>query len=211
MRLALPTYNPAKECKSCSVRDESVVSGYILSFQVADQLMKRFPGTWKMELNLLTLQLKELQDPLQFDLTSGSLRYGSLVTQLMARYSPTKSISSLTDEIVRDLGFPEMTNHSADQDPSFQLILKLVEIFHARCGLHILPVASDEEELWELRLCQEGPQGWLSRNGVAQNRFGETVDLKQWSALRPEKLATHLFGFQRFCRHYPNPQSLTVE
>ncbi len=211
MRLALPIDNPAKECTSCSVTTESYVSGYILSFQVADQLLRCFPGSWEIWPSQLTLQIEGIEEALEFNLGSGSLSKGTLVIQLVARYSPDKRLSNLAEEIARDLGLPAMAK--GNPDSKFQVLVKLVEIFHARCGLHILPVLFNQEELLELRLCQEGggPQGWISKEGIAMNRFGERVDIEKWSNLRPEMQAANLFGFQRFCRHYPSPESSLSE
>jgi hypothetical protein len=210
MRLALPLDNPAKECISCKVTTENYVSGYILSFQVADQLLRCFPGSWEIWPNQLTLQIEGVEEALVFNLGTGSVNKGELVIQLLPRYSSDKKLITLTEEIARDLGLPPMTKGNVDS--KFQLLVKLVEIFHARCGLHILPVLFNQEELLELRLCQEGggPQGWLSKEGMVLNRFGESVDMKKWSDLRPEMQAANLFGFQRFCRHYPNPESSSL-
>ena len=207
MRLALPLDNPAKECISCKVTDENYISGYILSFQVADQLLRCYPGSWEIWPSQLTLQIEGIEEALEFNLGTGSLNKGTFVIQLVPRYSPDKRLSILAGEIAHDLGLPPMTK--GDSDSKFQLLVKLVEIFHARCGLHISPVLFNQEELLELRLCQEGggPQGWISKENMAINRFGESVDIKKWSDLRLEKQATNLFGFQRFCSHYPNPES----
>jgi len=205
MRLALPTYNPVKECKSCTTRDESAIAARILSFQLADRLLRGLPGQWRIGENELILQPLVANRQIKLDLTTGTVHYGSVATQVVPRYSPHKGIGSLTDEVWSDLALPAASpNEEIDQ--VFTLFLKLTEIFHARCGLTILPYDSrNGRETWEIRLGDSGLQGWVRRDLTAQNRFGEVVDLRQWAGLRPEKMATYLFGFNRFCKNYPSP------
>lgn len=208
MRLTLPTYNPLKECQGCSLRDETKVSAQILSFQLADQLLRRYSGTWKLTRGELHIHLKGLDFPLSFELGTGALAYGSLRTQVIARYTPDLGVAHLAGELVQDLALPSPSfseNHGF-QDPLFALFVKLIEIFHARCGLDIVPVEKDKETVgWEIFLCEDGPRGWISTEGIAENRFGERADIKEWFNLRPEKLATYVFGFNKFCKNYPSP------
>jgi len=205
MRLALPIYNPVRECSSCPNRDERTVSAYIVSFQLARQLLQRYPGTWKLDQNKLSLLLDGAAAPLEFGLVDGNLHYGSVVTQVVSRYSPSQGINVLANEICRDFVLPEATQ-ATRPDGLFSLFVKLVEIFHARCGLQVSEeTTSNGEPAFVVRLCDEGRIGWVSRDGVAKNRFGEEVTLAAWSGLRLEKAATYLFGFNRFCRHYQSP------
>lgn len=205
MRLALATYNPVKECKNCSMRDENLVSAHILSFQTAAQLLQRFGGSWNTDGEGIELHLAGIENSLQFDLATGTVRNGTVMTQLGPRYTPDKGILALTDELCADLALPK-TEGGVPLDPVFTLFLKLVEIFHARCGLRIIRVDSANGlGTWELRLEADGLSGWIGSDGYAHNRFGESIDLNIWQNLRPEKAATYIFGFNQFCRHYPNP------
>ena len=205
MRLTLPSYNPTKECQGCTLRDENKVAAHILSFQLAELLLKRFSGTWQLTNGELKLRLTGVEQPLCFELNTGTLGYGTLRASIGARYSVEKGIAALADEISQDFVFPS-TVDKGYKDSLFGLFVKLVEIFHARCGLNILPVEKDNQLLgWELSLCEEGPRGWINTEGIAENRFGERADIKEWYTLRPEKMATYVFGFNRFCRNYPSP------
>lgn len=205
MRLALPTYNPVKECKSCKTRDEFAIAARILSFQLADRLLRELPGQWKLGENEIVLYPEHFPEPIELDLASGTVNYKSVITQIVPRYSPAKGIGRLADEVRTDLVVPAGESE-CEVDQMFTLFLKLTEIFHARCGLTVVPYDSRSgREVWEIRLGDAGPQGWVRWDLTAENRFGEAVDLKQWAGLRPEKLATYLFGFNRFCRNYPSP------
>ena len=133
------------------------------------------------------------------------MTYGTITTQLTQRYSPEKGTRLLAEEICQNLGL-SVSDQLTESDYLFTLFVKLVEIFHARCGLQIYTVESQNgEDRWEIALCDEGSKGWLGRHGLAYNRFGEQIDIKEWSILRPEKIATYVFGFNRFCGHYPSP------
>ena len=208
MRLALPAYNKAKECKICLDKEETVVSAYILSFQTASQILKKNIGTWSIVKDELRIQLKDVLITIVIDLTNSKLTYGTIMTQLTQRYSPEKGTELFAEEIYQNLGLT-FSNQNTESDLLFTLFLKLVEIFHARCGLQIYEVESENgEEQWEIALCNEGSKGWVGRNGLASNRFGEQIDIKEWSGLRPEKIATYFFGFNRFCGHYPSPLTI---
>lgn len=205
MRLTLPSYNPVKECQGCTLRDENKVAAHILSFQLAEHLLKRFSGTWQLADGEIKLRLAGVEQPLRFELNTGTLGYGTLRTSITARYSVEKGITALIDEISQDLMLP-FSENKGHVDPLFSLFVKLVEIFHARCGLNILPVEKDHHlQGWELALCEEGPRGWISTEGIAENRFGERADIKEWYTLRPEKMAAYVFGFNKFCGNYPSP------
>jgi hypothetical protein len=205
MRLTLPTYNPMKECQGCTLRDENKVAAHILSFQLAEHLLKRFSGSWKLTKGELKINLEGNEQPLCFDLNTGTLAYGSVRTSITARYSVEKGIALLSEEVSNNLAL-SVVEHKAFTDSLFSLFVKLIEIFHARCGLNILPVEKDHCLVgWELCLCEDGPRGWISSEGIAENRFGERADIKEWFALRPEKMASYVFGFNKFCGNYPSP------
>jgi len=173
MRLTLPTYNPAKECRGCTLRDENKVSAHILSYQIADQLLRKYSGTWKLSKTEIKLNLKGVAVPLVFELNTGTLRYGSIMTQVVSRYSPEKGLARLSEEICQDFALPAPES-SGQVDPLFNLFLKLIEIFHARCGLVIRPIETEQGvKGWELCLCDDGPSGWIGVDGVAENRFGK--------------------------------------
>ncbi|MDA8228140.1 MAG: hypothetical protein M0T74_10695 [Desulfitobacterium hafniense] len=205
MRLNIPTYNPVKECTGCITRDESVVSGYILSFQLADQFLSLYGGSWKLSKNEIKLTLEGVTLPLAFDLSNATLSIGTLTTQILSRYSAEKGLTKMIGELISDLNLPT-PSFKRDVDPLFTVFVKMIEIFHARCGLNILPVEGESGlKGWELCLCKEGPRGWISQDGIAENRFGERADITSWYSLRPEKTATYLFGFNRFCKNFASP------
>lgn len=207
MRFIQPTYHRFKECQGCTVRDENKVAAHILSFQLVDLLLKQFSGEWKLTHGEIVLFLEGVESPLRFDLNTGTLHYGSLSTSIVARYSSEKGLAQLLREVSRDFSLPLAPEGvKADGDQLFTLFAKLIEIFHARCGLRISPVEQDNRLVgWELSLSENGPRGWISSEGIAENRFGERVDIKAWYALRPEKMASSIFGFNQFCSNYPSP------
>ena len=204
MRLALANFNPGKDCQSCEGREEREVSSHILSYQIAYQLLMSVPGQIQVDGNRLILNL-DSHEPLHFDLRSGSLNTNNLSIYLEQRYQLDKRLDELTRQIKEELQIiPTEKGHQVD--PIHTLLVKLVEIFHARCGLHIQSVQTHGDKTqWELQLCEGGPRGWIQSDGIIRNRFGEEADLSDWSQLRPEKLATYVFGFNRVCRHYPSP------
>lgn len=205
MRLTLATYNPVKECQGCTLRDENKVAAHILSFQLAELLLKRYSGTWKLTKGELKLHLEGVEQPINFELNTGTIAYGSLRTSIVARYSAEKGLAQLGEDISKDFALPAAEFKGFD-DVLFMLFVKLMEIFHARCGLNILPIEKEHQLVgWELCLCDEGPRGWISTEGIVENRFGERADVKDWLTLRPEKMATYVFGFNQFCRNYPSP------
>lgn len=204
MRLALLSSNPVKECQSCEGREEREVSSHILSYQIAHQLLKSVPGKIQVEGSRLILDL-DSHEPLHFDLRSGTLNTRNLSIPLEQRYQRDKRLSELTRQIREELQINEEME-GIQVDPIHILLVKLIEIFHARCGLHIQSVQTQgDKTLWEIRLCEDGPSGWIQSDGVIRNRFGEETTLDDWSQLRPEKLAAYVFGFNRFCRHYSVP------
>jgi hypothetical protein len=186
----------------CGVREEKQVSTYILSFQIADQLLKSYKGNWEISKNEIVLNLENLDVPLAIEFTSGTIHYGTLTTRFYHRYTPEKGVAGLVGELCSDLAIP---TREADQNSEFlfKVFVKLVEIFHARCDLRIIP--GKEKGEWEIRLNQEGPSGWISEDNIAENRFGEKMDITQWENLRPEKVATYIFGFNRFCKNFQCP------
>lgn len=203
LRVAL-VVNPVKECQSCTQRDEREVSAHILSYQIAHELLSSVPGQIQVDGSRLILNLQS-HDPLHFDLRSGSLQAKNLNIPFEQRYHKDKRL----DELIKQLK-EEIQISPADMDyqidPLTTLLVKLIEIYHARCGLHVSSVQSHEDKfLWEIKLHEDGPSGWIQSDGVIKNRFGEEMKLTDWAHLRPEKLAMYVFGFNRFCRHFPSP------
>lgn len=138
-------------------------------------------------------------------MNSGILVYGSLKTSILIHYHVDKGLTELKEEIISDLGLP-LTENKEYEDPIFRLFVKLIEIFHARCGLKIKTIENtDEETVWEIYLSETGPHGWISSDGIAKNAQGEQVDIKLWFSLRPEKIAGYVFGFNSFCKNYKSP------
>lgn len=205
MRLLVSSYNEKKECQGCPLQDENQIAAYILSFQLADHFLNRFSGNWKLTKEELILHLQEVEDPLIFELSTGTLAYGTLRTPIVARYSPKNGLTKLAEDILRDFALP-LREFQTHRDPLFQIFVKLIEIFHARCGLTIQSVEREDRVIgWELSISENGPRGWLSSTGILENRFGERTNIYHWIALRPEKLAAYIFGFNQFCSHYPSP------
>lgn len=204
MRLASLSSNPVKECQSCDGREEREVTSHILSYQIAHQLLMSVPGQIQVEGSRLTLNL-DSHEPLHFDLRSGTLNTMNLSIPLEQRYQRDKRLSELTRQIKEELQINgEIEGNQVNQIHT--LLVKLIEIFHARCGLHIQSAQTQgDKTLWEIRLCEGGPIGWIQSDGVIRNRFGEEANLDVWKQLRPEKLAAYVFGFNQFCRHYSVP------
>lgn len=204
MRLAVSDFNPVKECQSCNNREEREVSSYILSYQIAHQLLMSVPGQIQVDGNRLILNL-DSHGSLHFDLRSGSLNANNLSISLVQRYQLDKRLDELTRQIKEELEI-NPAGEGYQVNPIYTLLVKLVEIFHARCGLHVQSVQTQGDiAQWEIQLCEGGPRGWIQSDGIIRNRFGEEANLSDWSTLRPEKLAAYVFGFNRFCRHYPSP------
>ena len=203
LRVAL-VVNPVKECQSCTQRDEREVSAHILSYQIAHQLLASVPGQIQVDGSRLILNL-QAHDPLHFDLRSGSLYAKNLNIPLEQRYHTNKRLDELARQIKEEVQLSSLeTEHRID--PLITLLVKLIEIYHARCGLHVSSAQSEEDKVtWEIKLHEEGPTGWIQSDGVLRNRFGEEMNLLDWAHLRPEKLAMYVFGFNRFCRHFPSP------
>jgi hypothetical protein len=205
MRLTSPSYNPVRECPGCQSRDEDKVQAHILSFQLAEYFLNRYSGTWQLGKDELKVQLAEVEHPLYFDLNTGTLAYQTLRTPVTARYSVKAGLEKLAEEITQDFKLPSGEGRG-DSDTLFGLFVKLIEIFHARCGLTIQPVEKDHRLMgWELCLCEDGPRGWISTEGIVENRSGQRADIKEWYVLRPEKMAAYVFGFNQFCEYYPSP------
>ncbi|WP_041219406.1 hypothetical protein [Desulfitobacterium dichloroeliminans] len=203
LRLALEV-NPVKECQSCARRDEREVSSQILSYQIAHQLLSRVPGHIQVDGNFLILNL-EGHDPLYFDLSLGSVRVRNLNIPFEQRYNREKAVDELVRKIMQEAQInPSYGTYTID--PITTLIVKLIEIYHARCCLHIASVhVQDANSIWEIKLHEDGPSGWIQSNGILRNSFGEEMSIQNWEHLRPEKLAMYVFGFYRFCSHFPSP------
>jgi hypothetical protein len=162
------------------------------------------PGQIQVDGNRLILNL-DSHEPLHFDLRSGSLNAKNLSISLEQRYQLDKRLDELTRQIKEELEI-DSPEEGHQVDPIHTLLVKLVEIFHARCGLQVQSVQAQGDTVqWEIQLCEGGPRGWIQSDGIIRNRFGEEANLSDWSQLRPEKLAAYVFGFNRFCRHYPSP------
>ncbi|MEL1133889.1 hypothetical protein AAC978_01800 [Desulfitobacterium sp. THU1] len=204
MRLTVPSYNPVKQCQGCSQQDENKVAAQILSYQLAHLFLKRYSGTWQIKKDEILLKLESFEQPLQFELNTGTIRYKTLRASLISRYSVEKGLSCLADDIAQDFAFP--MSSAETKDDLFGLFVKLIEIYHARCGLKIVQCEKGNNLLgWELILGDEKLRGWISSEFVAENRFGERMNILEWFKLRPEKMAGYVFGFQRFCENYPTP------
>ncbi|MGI6451732.1 MAG: hypothetical protein ACOX3R_16170 [Desulfitobacteriia bacterium] len=202
MRIASLTYNEAKDCQGSGVRDEKQISTYILSFEIAERLLERFSGQWKITGNEIVLNLAGLGHSLAIDYVAGIIKYGTLSAYFYHRYDPRKGVSGLVRDLCLDLAVPQVEG-SYSTDFLFKVFVKLVEIFHPRCDLRIL--SGPKEGEWEIRLNQTGPSGWINAQNFAENRFGEKVDISVWQSLRPEKVATYIFGFNRFCKNFQCP------
>lgn len=202
-------YNFVKECKDCSLTDETEISAKILSFQLADCLLRRYSGKWELTGEELQINLNGVNLPLHFDLNTGLLSYGLFRIQIVDRYTSKKGLNYLTNELIQVLDLP-VPKGSDFYDPLFSLFVKLIEIFHARCELKIIPIRkTDKMSGWEIFLCEKGPRGWINIEGIAENRFGEKADIKEWYSLRPEKLAAYVFGFYKFCKNYKSPLEMS--
>lgn len=202
LRIMSMSYNEARECAGCSLRDEKQVSTYILSFQIAGQLLKQHQGDWNITSKEIILKLEGFSNTVIIDVSSGTMTYGTVAMPFYNRYSPEKGVKVLVDEVCADLAIP-CRQDSNNSKFLFSALVKLVEIFHARCDLRIGPSKTEGE--WEIQLSQDGPFGWIGEDNIAENRFGEKMDISQWQNLRPEKLATYIFGFNRFCKHFQCP------
>lgn len=207
MRFVIPPDSSMAECHSCRDYDEYQVGSYILCYQVANSLLSDYSGSWKIGESGITLSCKGLDAPLYFEFGSGTLSYKSLAFPLYPHYSCYQGIKGLRGEICRNLDLEmQLEGRTGPPDLLFNLFVKLIEIFHVRCGLQIRENSEPNgPKSWEIRLRKEGMEGWVGADGVARNRFGETVKIAQWLNLRPEKMATYLFGFNRYCLYYPSP------
>ncbi|AFV03660.1 MULTISPECIES: hypothetical protein [unclassified Dehalobacter] len=202
MRISSIAYNQDRDCIGCAIRDEKQISTYILSFQIADQLLSRYQGKWGISGNAITLLFTDLDHPLTIDYDSGIINYGSLTTAFYHRYNPAKGLTVLVEDICSDLAIPQ-SEPIEYEEYFFRLFVKLVEIFHARCNVQILP--GKNEGKWEIRLGEGEASGWIGKDGIAENRFGEKIDIKQWQSLRIEKAALYVFGFNSFCKNFQCP------
>lgn len=202
MRIASISYDDRRVCRGCAIRDERQVSTYILAFQIADHFLRRYQGKWTINGNEITLQLHELTHPISIEVISGTINYGTLTTSFYHRYLPYKGITALIDELCSDLAIP-MSEPSGSSEFMFKVFVKLVEIFHARCDLHIAQGKTAGE--WEIHLNKDGPVGWVGEDGIAENRFGQKIDILQWRKLRAEKAAMYIFEFNRFCQDFECP------
>ena len=202
LRIMSMSYNEARECSGSTFRDEKQISTYILAFQIAGQILRQYQGRWDIKRDEIVLDLEGLEKPVIIDIGQGTLAYGSVTMPYYSRYSPEKGVEVLVDEVCSDLAIP-CKKESFKSEFLFNTLVKLVEIFHARCDLHIIPGKSEGD--WEIRLSQDGPYGWIGEDGIAENRFGEKIDISQWEHLRPEKAATYIFGFNRFCSNFQCP------
>ncbi|MEL1135846.1 hypothetical protein AAC978_11735 [Desulfitobacterium sp. THU1] len=206
MRLALEV-NPVKECQSCARRDEREVSAHILSYQIAHQLLSRVQGHIQVDGNFLILDL-EGHAPLYFDLSQGSVRVKNLNNPLEQRYDREKAVDELASKIMEEAQINP--SDGVTIDPVTNLLVKLIEIYHARCCLHIASVqVQGENTIWEIKLNDDGRSGWIQSNRILRNSFGEEINIDNWQHLRPEKLAMYVFGFFGFCSHYPSPMKQT--
>lgn len=204
LRIALSVVNPVKDCQCGIQRDEEAVSAHILAYQVAFNLLSSTPGQIQVDRNGLTLRLEEY-DPLHFDLKSGLLNAQNLNIPLGEGYQGKRGVNEIVKAIKEELNITP-TDNFHKVDPLTTLLVKLIEIYHARCGLQIHTIKCEEDNtIWEINLHEGGPRGWVQSDGTIRNRLGEVAQLEQWTHLRPEKMAAYVFGFNRFCKHFPNP------
>lgn len=204
MRLTLPSYNPVKQCQGCVQYDENKVAAQILSYQLANLLLKRYSGTWQIKKDEIALMLEGFDQPLVFELNTGTLCYKTLRASIVSRYSVERGLNQLVEEIAKDFAFP--SGGVEHQDPMFGLFVKLIEIFHARCGLKIAQFEKGHNLAgWELTLGDEKLRGWINPEYIVENRYGERYNIHEWFTLRPEKMAAYVFGFYKFCENYPTP------
>ncbi|MFA6808295.1 MAG: hypothetical protein WCR27_04815 [Eubacteriales bacterium] len=205
MRIATLTYDKAKECNGPAMRDDQEISTYILSYQIAEQLLKHFAGEWSLVGKEIVLKLKDLEYAVIINGETGTVHYGSLMTRYYSRYNVSEGVSGLVKDICSDFALP-LGKPNVEIDYLFRVFVKLIGIFHARCDIQILPkISSNNIREWELQLSKDGPCGWIDEDGLAENRFGQKIDIYQWENLRTEKVATYLFGFNRFCSNFQCP------
>lgn len=204
MRLAPSVLNPVKDCQCSLQRDENEVSAHILAYQIAYHLLSSIPGQIQMDGCHLTLNLEDYE-PLHFDLQSGYLYGQNLKIPFTEGYKDQKKLDEIVKAIKEELKIT-ISGQAREVDPITTLLIKLIEIYHARCGLKIYTRKNEDGQTrWEKNLHDGGPSGWVEKDGTIRNRLGEVVRLEQWSHLRPEKRAAYVFGFYRFCRHFPSP------
>lgn len=204
MRVALSVLNPVKDCQCSAQRDENEVSAHILAYQIAYHLLSCIPGQIQIDGSNLTLKLEE-HESLHFDLQSGYLHGQNLKIPFIEGYKDQKRLDEIVKAIKEELMITS-SHEAREVDPITTLLVKLIEIYHARCGLKIYTrINEDGQTTWEINLHEGGPSGWVEGDGTIRNRLGEVVRLEEWSHLRPEKRATYVFGFNRFCRHFPSP------
>lgn len=209
MRFPLPIYNPVKECNCSMQQNEKEVSAHILAYQVANQLLRKHSGTMAMDADTLVISLNSLEEPIRINLRSSELSYQAKSISVEELYTSGMRLSQIVTEINDYLGLQE-EDTTSDSD-IYELLTKLVEIYHARCGLQIITLDNFEGKVtWELRLSEQGPSGWIYSDGTAKNRYGEIIELKEWKNLRPEKIAAYVFGFNRYCSNYPSPLKKAV-
>ncbi|ADY56807.1 hypothetical protein Sgly_2523 [Syntrophobotulus glycolicus DSM 8271] len=202
--LAHYQYDHQRECRGCSGRDELELSRYILAFQVAEELLARFGGQWQIEGNKIVLAIQDCGMEIGIGCYTGLLASGPVQMSLLESYDSFTGIKGLTDRICTMTNI-QTENPAKDGSYLFVLMAKLVQIFHARCNLRILPVDFVRTKEWEISIGDDQAKGWLNEKGIARNRFGQAADTKDWQGLRPEKAATYLFGFYSFCQNYRNP------
>ena len=202
MRISTLTYDENRECSGCTPRDEKQISTYILAFQIAEHFLAQKQGGWSITENEIILRLENLEYPLIIDNAAGTLNYGTLTTSFYNRYSAKKGIKVLVKEICEDFAIV-CGQDTLELDYLFKVLVKMVEIYHANCNLRILPGKSSGE--WVIGINSDGPVGWIGEDMIAENRFGEKIDISQWKDVKTEKAATYIFGFNRFCKDFECP------
>jgi hypothetical protein len=197
-------YDENRECRGCSDREENNLSRYILAFQVADELLRRYEYHWSISRDEITLNSCDFNNEIRIGFNSGLLRTASTEIDLLENYDSFAGVKGLTDFICEQL---ELEQRSGDREISyvFDLLTKLVQIFHARCNLRIIPGDFVGTREWEISIGDDEAKGWLNEKGIARNRFGQVIDTKNWRGLRTEKAATYLFGFNSFCQNFRSP------
>lgn len=197
-------YDHNRECRGCSDREENNLSRYILAFQVADELLRRYEFDWSISKYEILLNSRDFIHEIRIGFNSGLLATALTEIDLLEKFNPFSGIKGLTDFICQEI---ELEQRSAYRDPGyvFDLMAKLVQIFHARCNLRIIPGDLVGTKEWEISIGDDEAKGWLNEKGIARNRFGQVIDTKKWMGLRSEKAATYLFGFNSFCQNFRSP------
>ncbi|NMA68545.1 MAG: hypothetical protein GX958_03905, partial [Desulfitobacterium sp.] len=158
MRVALSVLNPVKDCQCSVMRDENEVSAHILAYQIAYHLLSSISGHIQIDDSRLTLNLEEYGS-LHFDFQSGFLYGQKLKIPFSESYLEEKGLNELIKGIKEELRITSV-DKLHEVDPITTLLVKLIEIYHARCGLKIYTRENEDgQPIWEINLHDGGPSG----------------------------------------------------